>query len=83
MGILKLLVITGAGVFSARALYRLHGKVSHIAVPKLSSLAKQAIKCGDIYADTFVVELPKRTALSGVPVTVSDLTRSFFKVEKI
>ena len=83
MGILKLLVITGAGVWSARALYRLHGKVSHIAVPKLSSLAKQANQCGDIYADTFVVELPQRTALSGVPVTVSDLTRSFFKVEKI
>ena len=79
MGILKLLVITGAGVFSARALYRLHGKVSHIAVPKLSSLAKRANQCGDIYADTFVVELPQRTALSGVPVTVSDLTRSFFK----
>ena len=66
-------------MFSARALYRLHGKVSYIAVPKLSSLAKQANQCGDIYADTFVVELPQRTALSGVPVTVSDLTRSFFK----
>jgi len=78
MGILKILAITGAGIWSARALNRLNGKFVRIAVPRLSSLVHQANGCGDIYADTFVVELPKRIAFSGVPVSVSDLARSFF-----
>ena len=41
-------------------------------------MKEKANECGDFYADTFVVELPKRVAFSGVPVTVSDVTRSFF-----
>ena len=78
MGLLKILAISAAGVWSARALFRLNAKVARIAVPSLSSLARKANECGDFYADTFIVELPKRIAYSGVPVTVQDVTKSFF-----
>jgi len=78
MGILKILAITGAGIWSYRALNRLNDKCVRIAVPRLSRLAHEARNSGDIYADTFVVHLPKRIAFSGDPVNVSDLTKSFF-----
>ena len=78
MGILKILAITGAGIWSYRALNRLNAKCVRIAVPRLSRLAHEARSCGDGYVDTFVVHLPKRIAFSGVPVNVSDLARSFF-----
>ena len=78
MGILKILAITGAGIWSYRALNRLNDKCVRIAVPRLSRLAHEARNNGDIYADTFVVHLPKQIAFSSHPVNVSDLTKSFF-----
>jgi len=78
MGILKILAVSAAGIWSARAVSRINAKVSRIAVPRASILASQAKDYGDFYADAFVIELPQRVAFSNIPVNVSQLVKSFF-----
>ena len=78
MGLFKILAVSAAGIWSARAISRLNTKVSRIIVPGTSSLAQQAHDYGDFYADAFVIELPQRVACSNVPVNVSHLAKSFY-----
>ena len=75
MGIVKFIVVSAAGIWSARAIARLNLRVPRIQVPTGSSLNR--ISNGR--ADTFVIELPKRIAHSSVPVTVDDFARSFYR----
>ena len=75
MGIVKFLVVSAAGIWTARAIARLNFRVSRIQVPTGSSLNR--ISYGK--ADTFLIELPKRIAQSKVPVSVDDFARSFYQ----
>ena len=75
MGIIKFLVVSAAGIWSARAVARLNLRVARIKVPTGSSLNR--ISNGR--ADTFVIELPKRIAHSNVPASVDDFARSFYR----
>ena len=78
MGIIKILALSAAGVWSARAVGRLNAQVQRIPTPAISSLARYANDRGHFYADSFVIALPKRVAHSRLSVDVSELARSFF-----
>ena len=78
MGILNLLVVSAAGICSVRAIQRLNSIVKRIRVPPATTLNRIANERGDRYADTFVIELPKRVAYSNIPIGVEDFTKSFF-----
>lgn len=78
MGFFSFVALSAAGIWSARAIARLNAKIPRIRVPASSPLTQYAEIRGDIYADTFVVELPKRVAYSNVPVEVHHFARAFF-----
>ena len=78
MGIIKALVVSAAGFWSAKAVSRLNVRVQRIPVPALSSLLRWADESGDFFADAYVIELPKRIQYSNIQLEVSDLARAFF-----
>lgn len=78
MGLVKVLLVSAAGIWSARAISRLSKQVKRIPAPALSSLVQSAHCRQDLYADTFVVPLPDRVAFSNIPIRASDVARAFF-----
>lgn len=78
MGFFSLVAFSAAGFWSARAISRLNAKVPRIRVPISSPLARLAQIRGDVYADTFVIELPQKVAFSRLPVEVEQFARAFY-----
>ena len=78
MGLVKILLVSAAGIWSARAVSRLNQHVKRIPVPPLSSLVQYGDHRGDFYADTFVLALPDRVAYSNIPIRATDVARAFF-----
>ena len=78
MGLVKILLVSAAGVWSARAVSRLSHQVKRVPAPQLSSLVQYADRRQDFYADAFVLVLPDRVAYSNIPIRASDVARSFF-----
>lgn len=81
MGLVKVLLVSAAGIWSARTISRLNHQVSRIPAPALSSLVQSSIYKGDFYADTFVVPLPNRVAFSNIQVVADDVARAFFRCQ--
>ena len=78
MGLVKILLVSAAGIWSAKAVSRLSQQVKRIPVPPLSSLVQYGDHRGDFYADTFVLALPDRVAYSNLPIRATDVARAFF-----
>ena len=81
MGLVKVLLVSAAGIWSARTISRLNHQVKRIPAPALSSLMQASIHKGDFYADTFVVPIPDRIACSKIPIVATDVARAFFRCQ--
>ena len=79
MGLVKVVLVSAAGIWSARAISRLNHQVKRIPAPALSSLVQSSQYKGDFYADTFVVPLPNRVAFSNIQITATDVATAFFR----